>query len=131
VRYVVAFSSFVICCVLCVCHLLPIELIVELKFGFGMEISADQLASINVERNGRLYYDEAAATDVHGHARKQTLTTSPFVRTLEFGGSNGYWNGNHMTVQTEDCIDCLHVFFRRNMITYFLTTIVAVTQRSV
>ena len=92
-------------------HLLPIELIVALKFGFGMEISADQLASINAERNGRLYYDEAAATNVHGHARKQTLTTSPFVRTLEFGGSNGYWNGNHMTVQTEDCIDCLHVLF--------------------
>ena len=68
-----------------------------------MEISANQLASINDERNGRLYYDEAAATDVHGHAKKQTLTTSPlFVRTLEFGGSNGYWNGNHMTVQTED-----------------------------
>ena len=92
-------------------HLLPIELIVALKFGFGMEISADQLASINAERNGRLYYDEAAATDVHGNARKQTLTTSPFVRTLEFGGSNGYWNGNHMTVQTEDCIDCLRVLF--------------------
>ena len=51
-----------------------------------------------------MYYDETAATDVHGHARKQTLTTLPFVRTLEFGGSNGYWNGNHMTVQTEDYI---------------------------
>jgi hypothetical protein len=76
-----------------------------------MEISAEQLANINAERNGRLYYDEAAAKDVHGHARKQPLTESPFVRSLEFGGSNGYWNGNHMTVQTEDCIDCLHVLF--------------------
>jgi len=82
-----------------------------LQFGFGMEISAEQLANINAERNGRLYYDEAAAKDVHGHARKQPLTESPFVRSLEFGGSNGYWNGNHMTVQTEDCIDCLHVLF--------------------
>jgi hypothetical protein len=65
-------------------------LIVMLKFGFGMEISADQLASINAGRYGRLYYDETAATDVHGHARKQPFTKSPFVRSLEFGGSNGY-----------------------------------------
>ncbi len=49
--------------------------------------------------------------DVHGHARKQALTMTPFVRTLEFGGSNGYWNGYHMTVQTEDSIDYLHVLF--------------------
>ena len=48
-----------------------------LQFGFGMEISAEQLANINAERNGRLYYDEAAAKDVHGHARKQPLTESP------------------------------------------------------
>jgi hypothetical protein len=87
------------------------RLIVALKFGFGMEISANQLASINAEINGRLYYDEAAATDVHGHARKQPLTKSPFVHSLEFSWSNGYWKGNHMTVQTEDCIDCLHVLF--------------------
>jgi len=33
------------------------------------------------------------------------------ARSLEFGGSNGYWNGNCITVQTEDCIDCLHVLF--------------------
>jgi len=49
--------------------------------------------------------------DVHGHARKQALMMTPFVRTLEFGGSNGYWNGYHMTVQTEDSIDYLRVLF--------------------
>jgi hypothetical protein len=34
-----------------------------------MEIGAEQLANINAERNGRLYYDETAAKDVHGDAR--------------------------------------------------------------
>ena len=39
------------------------------------------------------------------------LTESPFIHAFEFGGDKGYWTGNHMILQVEDCIDCLRVLF--------------------
>jgi hypothetical protein len=37
-----------------------------------------------------------------------------------FGGRNGYWMGNHMILQTEDCIDCLREIFDRQYKFVFL-----------
>lgn len=76
-----------------------------------MDLTAEQLHIINQDRDGRNYFDTAAATEVHGSAAKQSLTESPFLRRFEFGGSNGYWNGSHMVVQTEDCINCLKILY--------------------
>jgi hypothetical protein len=50
-----------------------------------------------------------AATAVNGNTKKAVLTESPFFVTFEFGGDRGYWTSNHMILQVEDCIDCLHV----------------------
>lgn len=88
-----------------------LHLIVVSQFGWGMELTAEQLHIINQDRDVRNYFDTAAATEVHGSAAKQSLTESPFLRRFEFGGSNGYWNGSHMVVQTEDCIDCLTILY--------------------
>jgi hypothetical protein len=42
-----------------------------------------------------------------------TLTESPFILKFEFGGYRGYWTGNHMILQVEECIDCcLRVLFQ-------------------
>ena len=38
-----------------------------------------------------------------------------FIQKLWYGANNGgYWTGNHMIVQLEDCIDCLEVVYGDN-----------------
>jgi hypothetical protein len=64
------------------CHML----IVISKYGWGMEISDDQLKAINAVRNGNDYFDVIAATEVNGTTKKPPLTVSPFVILFEFGG---------------------------------------------
>jgi hypothetical protein len=82
------------------------------EFGFGFEITAEQLAAINLSRRGQKYVDEEAADEVRGKAEKADLTDSPFVKFFELGMANeGYWNYNHMALQFEDCIDCLVVMY--------------------
>jgi len=84
------------------------------EFGFGMVITEEQLKDINDKRrrDGE-YFDKVAAKEVYGDAKKKDLTESPFVRKLEYGSNkDGYWTGNHMIVQLEDCIDCLEVIYR-------------------
>ena len=81
------------------------------QFGWGLEINDAQLEEINRSRHGRDYFDKAAATEVNSNTKKMTLTKSPFIHAFEFGGDKGYWTGNHMILQVEDCIDCLCVLF--------------------
>jgi hypothetical protein len=80
------------------------------EFGFGFVISRQQLATINLLRQGKLYADEEAATYLLGNPQKSELTESPFIRFLEYGATkDGYWSYRHMVLQIEDCIDCLKV----------------------
>lgn len=81
------------------------------EFGWGMDLSDDELTKINEKRKGEDYFDKDAALEVHKTTKKKPLTSSPFVCKFEFGGSNGYWNGNHMTMQVEDIMDCLKVIY--------------------
>ncbi len=76
------------------------------EFGWGMDITEEQMVSINEMRMGKEYFDTVATKDVNGIEQK-LLTTSLFICLFEFGGINGYWTGNHMIFQTEDYIDCL------------------------
>ena len=79
------------------------------EFRWGMDITVEQMVRINETRQGKEYFDTVAANKVNGTALKSALTTSPFICLFEFGGRNGYWTGNHMILQMEDCIDCLKV----------------------
>lgn len=80
------------------------------KFGFGMEMTAEELQQVNDSRKGTHYWDAEAANEVQKSTVKKELTKSPFVRTLLIGANlEGYWNSFHMAVQLEDCIDCLKV----------------------
>ena len=63
-----------------------------------------QLIEINKQRERKSNFDREAATDINGTTEKSPLTKSPLVRTFEFGGTNGYWNGNYTIIQTENCI---------------------------
>jgi hypothetical protein len=62
------------------------------EFGYGMELSAEQLSRVNQARPGQKYKDEQAAIRKRATANKQPLTVSPFVVEFEYGTSNdGYW----------------------------------------
>jgi hypothetical protein len=77
------------------------------ELGFGVLITEEQLKKINKKRKEADYFYVTAANKVNSSTKKQPLTKSPFVHLFEFGGQNGYWTGNHMTLQSEDCIDRL------------------------
>ncbi len=74
-----------------------------------MDITDEQMVRINEKRMSVEYFDAVAANDGNGTSRKPQLTMLPFICLFKFGGRNGYWTGNHMILQTEDCIDCLKV----------------------
>jgi hypothetical protein len=79
-----------------------------------MQLTEDQLKQVNAKRlKDKDYFDTIAAKDVFGTSMKKRLTESPFIRRMEYGANkDGYWTGNHMIVQFEDCLDCLKVLFQ-------------------
>ena len=99
------------------------------EFGWGMEITNQQMVRINQRRFQQDYFDKVAANDVHGGKKKAALTTSPVIRLFEFGGRNGYWTGNHMILQTEDCIDFLRESLTNSTSSCSCMITVLVTQR--
>ena len=85
---------------------------VSRDFGYGFDLTTTQLAQINNFQRGESYLDEEAAVNLYGKKEKQELTSSPFVRWLEYGQNNdGYWNYDHMIIQFEDVVDVLHALF--------------------
>jgi hypothetical protein len=80
------------------------------EFGFGLDLSVEELARVNEMRRNEKYGDEEAAIYLLGSADKKDLASSPFVRYLEYGkGKDGYWSYNHMVLQLEDCTDTFKV----------------------
>lgn len=89
-----------------------ISAFVSREFGFGMKISENDLAVINKARENTQYADSEAAITVHGNANKCPLTKSPFTVEFEYGAEKeGYWKYEHMSIQMEDCVDCLKVLY--------------------
>jgi hypothetical protein len=72
------------------------------KFGFGVDVSPDQLEEINIIRQNQKYKDERSAIEAGGFkdARKKPLTSSPFVIFLNMGpirmgiGTTNIWCSN-------------------------------------
>jgi hypothetical protein len=80
------------------------------EFGFGMNITDEELQKINETRRGKKYADEAAAIAKRGTADKKDLKHSPFIIEFEYGANNeGYWSYEHMVLHLEDCVDCVKV----------------------
>ena len=81
-------------------------------FGYGYNLSEDDLAKVNEYRKNKKYLEEAATMNIHHKIEKDPLTESPFVRWLDYGQNNkGYWNYNHMIVQFEDVCDVLMAIY--------------------
>jgi len=80
-----------------------ISAFVSREYGFGIDLSPDNLARVNQKRNGTKYSDEVAAKAVYGNTNKSPLTYNPFVTEFEYGvAGQGYWDYNHMVLQMED-----------------------------
>ena len=96
-----------------------------------MEFSDDELKSINAWRYGNEYVDKIAATEVNGNTKKPPLTESPFIIQFEFGGRNGYWTGNHVILQKEDCIDCLTTILgnQYKSVSFYLTIVAVMPKK--
>ena len=89
-----------------------VSAIISHAFGFGLDITAEELLVINEKREGKEYTDMEAATYLFGNSSKKPLKESPFVRYLEYGsGKYGYWTYRHMVIQIEDCIDSLSYLY--------------------
>jgi hypothetical protein len=69
-----------------------ISAFVSREFGYGMELSPEELQQVNNEREGKDYSDQLAATSIRGRTVKQELTESPFAIEFEYGANGqGYW----------------------------------------
>ena len=89
---------------------LMISAIKSRDFGFGYDLTAEQLARVNEFRQTQRpeYSDRDAALKVKGTTTKPSLKESPFVEMFEYGNSaEGYWTYDRMICQVEDCIDTL------------------------
>ena len=87
-----------------------ISAIQSCKFGFGLEMSAEELA--NNARKGQKYRGEKAVKEKRGSKMKMDLPDSPFVQEFEYGVVNeGYSCYEHRVLQLEDCCDVLHLLY--------------------
>ena len=56
------------------------------EFGWGVDITEEQIVRINEMRMGKEYFNAVAANEVNDTALKPALTTSPFIHCLSLGG---------------------------------------------
>ena len=79
------------------------------EFEFGFEMTPERIEKVNRKRANEHYVDVDAAADVRDNTKKEPLIESTFVAKLEYGANKeGYWTGNHMTLQVKDCMDYLN-----------------------
>jgi hypothetical protein len=80
-------------------------------FGLGRGLTDKELATINCARQGKEYISKEAALQINRSSLKQPLkSNAPFLRFFDVGVEReGYWDYNHMALQTEDLMDCLLV----------------------
>ena len=83
------------------------------EFGYGLDLTDEQLKQVSEFRKGKKYIDEAAAIKYRGKGvNKDILDNNPFVFEFEYGVANeGYWNYEHMILQLDDCINVLKCLY--------------------
>ena len=84
------------------------------EFGFGRQMTAEELAKVNEQRQGMgtTYIEMEAAMEILS-TRKTLLPESPFVKYPFIGIKNeGYWNSYLMGLHFEDIlVECLQVLY--------------------
>ena len=85
-------------------------------FGLGLNVSNEQLAEINKRRTNGItshYISTESANEIYGTTLKKPFETNELlIRYFEVGVmGEGYWNYDHMALQTEDAFDMLAVVY--------------------
>jgi len=81
-------------------------------FGFGLQISKEQLTLINASHLGQNYCDTTAAMETYRSVEKKPLSELPFLLAITIGmNNNGYWTSYRMVIQLEDCVDCIKILY--------------------
>ena len=69
------------------------------ELGYGYPVQGYILGQVNKKRENETYSDEIAAREYLGTTKKQPLTSTPFVRELEYRKNHdGYWTYNCMII---------------------------------
>jgi len=77
-----------------------------------MPMTKEQLDKVNEKRRGTYYKDKGAMERLRGTHLKKDLTSSPFIRSLEYGANLiGYWGYDNIIEQFEDCVDVIKVLY--------------------
>ena len=92
---------------------------VSREFGFGLELTDDELQKVNKRRRSRewgTYLSKKEDIAVNGSDKKRLLKDSlTLVRFFDVGiNEEGYWNYNQLAHQVEDIYDVLSVKFDKN-----------------
>ncbi len=80
------------------------------KFGFEVVFYSDD----QLKENNEKFKDFKAVVEAGGckDGFKMPLTSSPFVRTFEYGAdSDGYLNFNHTMLRLEDSVDVIQCLY--------------------
>ncbi len=87
---------------------LMISAIQSREFGFGLELTQENINKVNEYHIRKKYRDEKAAIEKWGSMFKKPLTLeeNPFIFEFNYGvQEEGYWCYEFMVLQLEDCID--------------------------
>lgn len=72
------------------------------------------LKLVNLKRRGTEYCNKRAALAACNKIDKALLVETPFYRDFDYGKSkDGYWDGNHTSIQLEDCVDFFYAIFNK------------------
>jgi hypothetical protein len=96
------------------------------KLGFGVNLTADELDKVNIERRKGKRYNYVGQTSAkikQGTVKKSILTESLFLRLVEYSANNeGCWTYESMVMQLEDCVNCLQVLHPNFDFVFYLIT---------
>ena len=89
-----------------------ISMCVSRVTGCNRILTSEELAGINLQRQGKSYVDQDAAKEVRGTHLKEPLLSSPLLVKLKHGSTReGWWNYSHQIVQMEDVCDVLFYLY--------------------
>jgi len=85
----------------------------SIEFGYGLDLTNEQLKQVSKFHEGKKYINKAAATKYRGTGiNNETFDSNPFFFEFKYSAANEvYWNYKHMILQLDDCIDILKCLY--------------------
>ena len=95
-----------------------VSLIIAREFRFDFCLTPEKMSRalelVNLKRRGTEYCNKRAVLAVYNKIDKPLLTETLFYRDFDYSKSrDGYWDGNHTSIQLEDCVDFFYAIFNK------------------